>query len=278
MFGPHHVYRGDRAPFGEHWCGPEKLTHGEDTLVAVYEPTQEDGQRVEVYATAWPALFFRLRVGTHLLSTGSGACALAAEMAQAIAGGRLNVGQYTKPTSPLLNTANPPTRELLKAHARLLHCAVDHETYEYAGHRWHCSWQNPAGSAPGTWVISPAPSAALWRPLDRQRPVPPYKTAFLEGLAARRHNMARDNGDLGCETVLASSSLGHGWRQELRTDASQSREATFVRLVLVTPDGDVVETEHHWASNDWAHARRFTAFLGVVQAVMAGIVPLDEVG
>lgn len=48
--------------FGPAWCGPVKLPHGVEVLVARYEPEpNSDGQRVEVYCTAMPARGYIIR-------------------------------------------------------------------------------------------------------------------------------------------------------------------------------------------------------------------------
>ncbi len=83
--------------FGEHWCGPENYQHAEDTLIAKYEKTSNDGQPVEVYCSAWPARFYIIKAlkspngiggsqASFVLTTGSGMEAEAVQIAKWIAG------------------------------------------------------------------------------------------------------------------------------------------------------------------------------------------------
>lgn len=76
----------DRRLFGEHWVGPKVFEPHTKTLVAAYEVTHEDGERVEVYCEAWPARFLTLRVGgKEVAAFASGIRPLAIAMAKAIA-------------------------------------------------------------------------------------------------------------------------------------------------------------------------------------------------
>lgn len=59
----------DMEPFGSSWVGPDKLAHGERTLVARYLG-EGDGQPVEVMCTAMPARFYQLVVLPHPNSVG----------------------------------------------------------------------------------------------------------------------------------------------------------------------------------------------------------------
>lgn len=85
----------DRIPFGKHWCGPPRFEHGEDALVATYDPTSNDGQKVEVYCYAPPARGYVIKAlpsGNQRgfkLSTGTGAGHLVATIAEAIASATL---------------------------------------------------------------------------------------------------------------------------------------------------------------------------------------------
>jgi hypothetical protein len=94
----------EREAFGEHFCGPERLPHGEEVLVAKYPktPPDGDGQSVEVYCLAMPARFYVLRVAPEpngfgkaqqgcTVSTGSSMRELAHLMAAAFSTGMLGV-------------------------------------------------------------------------------------------------------------------------------------------------------------------------------------------
>jgi hypothetical protein len=95
-------YDRERRAFGNKWCGPDKYESWVETLVARYEkdPLDGDGQTVEVYCTAAPARFYRLKVlpspdsinnqqAGFEITTGSGAGELAASIAEAISQGML---------------------------------------------------------------------------------------------------------------------------------------------------------------------------------------------
>ncbi len=86
--------------FGEYWCGPGKLEHGEDVLIARYPKDNGDGQSVDIYCCAMPARFYILKVLADVnsvdesqvayeVSTGSSQAGLAALIAKAISGGML---------------------------------------------------------------------------------------------------------------------------------------------------------------------------------------------
>lgn len=93
----------DRRPFGDKWCGPDRLDYGKDYLCAVFEKYPGgDGQTCEVYISALPARFYKIKalaspnsVGEMhdewALGTGSGAGRLAADIAKAIAEGMLQI-------------------------------------------------------------------------------------------------------------------------------------------------------------------------------------------
>lgn len=93
----------DSHPFGPHWVWPDrtKIPHGEDSLVAVYHAFGPDGQEVEVFLSAWPARFYKLKVKeshnslgdlepAYDIAFGSGEAPLAALIAQKIATGCLS--------------------------------------------------------------------------------------------------------------------------------------------------------------------------------------------
>ncbi len=88
-------YPEEIAAFGEHGCFPARYEHGKEVLVAVYEPEPDsDGITVRVYAEAWPARFYMVRVleGTPeewSLNTGSGMAEFAAQLAEHISTGML---------------------------------------------------------------------------------------------------------------------------------------------------------------------------------------------
>ncbi len=102
--GAYRVEPDDREPFGDSWLGPGKYEHFKEHLIAVYKSDEnDDGQRVEVYAQAAPARFWRIKVLADVntvgepsepweLSTGSGGRELATwvhQTAQTIAEGML---------------------------------------------------------------------------------------------------------------------------------------------------------------------------------------------
>lgn len=64
--------------FGDLYIGPEVFHHAEHTLIAKIPKSDEDGKDVEIYATLYPALFFRIEekdeFGTteNIITTGSG--------------------------------------------------------------------------------------------------------------------------------------------------------------------------------------------------------------
>lgn len=89
------------AAFGEHWCGPESLAHGVETLIAEYAG-EGDGHHVKVYCCAMPARFYDIRalettnsVGeprpAFTLGTSSGMAVLTAQIAKAISEGMLGI-------------------------------------------------------------------------------------------------------------------------------------------------------------------------------------------
>jgi len=99
----------DREPFGDHWCGPDRLTR-EGCLVALYEAEDgSDGQTVEVYCSALPARFHELWVKAgkgyegveqkpYTLTTGSGMGRWAAMTAKAISEGMVSLESETEAT------------------------------------------------------------------------------------------------------------------------------------------------------------------------------------
>lgn len=82
-----------RHAFGQHWCGPDKLPHAEPVAVAHYVATNDDGQAVTVYCSAWPALFFTIypATGDHQIGTGSGMMAFAIHVAEGMADGSISI-------------------------------------------------------------------------------------------------------------------------------------------------------------------------------------------
>ena len=91
------------AAFGKAWCGPEKFQHGEQIIVAQYA-AEEDGQPVEVFCTAMPAVFYTLIVFPnaaatrrgYIVGTGSDMTNWAADTARAISGGMLTFKPATQ--------------------------------------------------------------------------------------------------------------------------------------------------------------------------------------
>ena len=81
--------------FGDKWCGPDTLKHGERTLIAVYPKKSSVGEKAKVYCTALPAQFYTVitKFGHEkcIFGTGSGdeMAALAKSMAEAISKGML---------------------------------------------------------------------------------------------------------------------------------------------------------------------------------------------
>lgn len=82
-----------RHAFGQRWCGPDKLPHGERVAVAQYPATSEDGTAVTVLCSAWPSMFFTIRpeAGDHQLETGTGMVAMAAALAEDFASGMIAI-------------------------------------------------------------------------------------------------------------------------------------------------------------------------------------------
>lgn len=87
------------SEFGHYRCGPDRLPHAKEVLVARY-PAHEDGHCVEIYCTAMPARFYTIRVlhATNCLGelkpgftlcTGSSCERLAARIARAVSRGML---------------------------------------------------------------------------------------------------------------------------------------------------------------------------------------------
>jgi len=77
------VTHDERQLWGDKWTGVEKFRHAEETLIAVFPKTHPNGQDVEVYCSALPARFYKLKAlhGTDslgspkagfVLATGSG--------------------------------------------------------------------------------------------------------------------------------------------------------------------------------------------------------------
>ena len=95
-------YASELEAFGPNWCGPLQYKHQEEALIAVYEPENEDGHRVEVFCTALPARFYRLEVSSRVsykgdiipgftVNTGSGMERQAADIARSLTEGMLAV-------------------------------------------------------------------------------------------------------------------------------------------------------------------------------------------
>jgi hypothetical protein len=102
------LYQADeaqRAPFGKHWCGPKVFEHGKEALIATYQKAEGgDGQSVDVYCCALPAMFYELKVKSEpnsigkeqpafSVSAGSGRVEMAkfaAHLAELIADGMIN--------------------------------------------------------------------------------------------------------------------------------------------------------------------------------------------
>lgn len=51
-----------RSIFGKYFCGPDRLEHGQETLVARFKRKNPTGRDVDVYCTAIPAEFFTIHV------------------------------------------------------------------------------------------------------------------------------------------------------------------------------------------------------------------------
>ncbi len=53
---------GMKKALGDNFCGPDRLPHGQEVLVAVFEDNpKSDGHRVEMYCTALPAMFYKIK-------------------------------------------------------------------------------------------------------------------------------------------------------------------------------------------------------------------------
>lgn len=102
LAGMYRTRESDRAPFGEHWCGPAVL--GRDFAIVARYPNvlDGDGYDVVVECAACPARFYRVRAlasadscGTvrpgFVLSTGSGMGAWCSTTAEHIAEGMVGV-------------------------------------------------------------------------------------------------------------------------------------------------------------------------------------------
>lgn len=93
--GDYAVTSADRAPFGQHWVGPEQFKYGEEIKIAKYRKKGGDGHAVTVYCTAMPARFYTLDVdGKYRLSTGARGpeiTLMVAVMADAISEGMLGL-------------------------------------------------------------------------------------------------------------------------------------------------------------------------------------------
>lgn len=100
----------DRAPFGDHWCGPAVLTR-EWVEIARYakDPEDGDGRDVTVFCSALPARFYRIEAhqtpdscGTprpgFVITTGSDMSQWVAQTAELIASGMISAysGEYTE--------------------------------------------------------------------------------------------------------------------------------------------------------------------------------------
>lgn len=94
------MYKSDRLKesFKEYFCGPDILPEKEYVLVAQYQPINEDGCFVNVYAQAWPAVFFKIDIlkdgnVINTINTGSSMRDFVAELAYQFADGMLNIEQ-----------------------------------------------------------------------------------------------------------------------------------------------------------------------------------------
>lgn len=85
----------ERAAFGPAWCGPDELPSQTETVVARFPATSAEGYPVVVICRAWPARFYTLCVAkpgaAYKIETGSGMTAWAAETANAIAAGFVEI-------------------------------------------------------------------------------------------------------------------------------------------------------------------------------------------
>jgi hypothetical protein len=110
-----------REVFGDKFCGPDKLEHWKETLIAKFDDVpKSDGHSVEVYCTAAPAEFFKIKVldfknsigveqPGYSLSTGSGCAGESFKIAEMINGGMLDLDRAEKRTlrkPKKLNTTN----------------------------------------------------------------------------------------------------------------------------------------------------------------------------
>lgn len=113
--GLYRPYAEEREIFGRRWCGPEMYEHTRPVLVAVYEkdPHDGDGQRVEVWASAFPARFYEARVQAetngvgkgrpaYTISTGSGLkmARLIAALAEAVTQGMIGFKELAEEEGP----------------------------------------------------------------------------------------------------------------------------------------------------------------------------------
>ncbi len=102
----------DRTPFGDKWAGPSAFEPWEETLVATFDTRAGgDGQTVQVFCTATPARFYKLKVlpgensvgtpqGAYEINTGSGQAELAVKVAEAISKGMLGFEPANAATKP----------------------------------------------------------------------------------------------------------------------------------------------------------------------------------
>ena len=100
----------DMTVFGDKWCGPARLEHGKDTLIAQYpkDPPDGDGYPVDVYCCAMPARFYKIVAhpsrnsvdeskNGFTIGTGSIDCEFVAQLAKSISQGMFVVDSLEVP-------------------------------------------------------------------------------------------------------------------------------------------------------------------------------------
>lgn len=97
------LYKTDdiKSKIGKNFVGPDMLPHCKETLIAVYKKEKgSDGQDVELYCSAAPAQFFRIKAlpgknsikdkqNGFEITTGSGMLDWSIETSKMIAGGMI---------------------------------------------------------------------------------------------------------------------------------------------------------------------------------------------
>lgn len=109
----------DRQAFGAlpGYAPPAEFPHGEWALIADVPADWADGRAVQIYEARYPARFFRIEVAESakgpgmILTTGSGEGEMAADLAKALASGRLSVRSVA---------TEPPGRVMLRQVANAL--------------------------------------------------------------------------------------------------------------------------------------------------------------